>query len=286
MDNLSHGAGAPIYVQKLVAFTIAKRNGHRPYTDEEWMRSRYEDQGMTLRQIAREANCSLRTIARWLNIHGIATRDKLQALRLATRRGTESPHWKGGPKPCLGCGGAKSVSARHCVSCSYASRRGAGNSNWRGLADVMVLVRQWSSEYWRPRVFERDKYVCQHCGDSQGGNLNAHHLTPLSVLVRVKKRNFTGELNDEKGRLHFVKTLLADTNITTIKNGITLCNSCHREVHAQMHIPAPKKSHGRKLPLQKRSEVKYLYASKRYTQKELGQIFRVSQSHISRIVRS
>lgn len=58
---------------------------------------------------------------------------------------------------------------------------------------------------WRSSVFERDGYACQVCLDTIGGNLNAHHIN--------------GYHWDEGGR-------------TDINNGITLCDSCHKEFHS------------------------------------------------------
>lgn len=57
---------------------------------------------------------------------------------------------------------------------------------------------------WRIIVFERDNYTCKCCGDSVGGNLNAHHILNYSSY--------------EKLRLD-------------INNGITLCNLCHKRFH-------------------------------------------------------
>ena len=50
------------------------RETNDTYANREWMRSRYEDDGMSLRQIAGEAGCSLRTAARWMKEHAIPMR--------------------------------------------------------------------------------------------------------------------------------------------------------------------------------------------------------------------
>lgn len=59
---------------------------------------------------------------------------------------------------------------------------------------------------WREKVYARDRYTCQKCGDNEGGNLNAHHIEPHC-------RN---------------KDLAWDVN-----NGITLCAPCHRAFHSR-----------------------------------------------------
>ena len=56
---------------------------------------------------------------------------------------------------------------------------------------------------WRKEVFERDNFTCQMCG-KHGGTLNAHRIKPY-----VKYKDLR----------------------TEVKNGITLCLQCHRQVH-------------------------------------------------------
>lgn len=65
-----------------------------------------------------------------------------------------------------------------------------------------------SPEYqrWRTSVFDRDNFTCQNCGDSSGGNLNAHHILPYRDW-----REPQYSLNPS--------------------NGITLCKRCHRETY-------------------------------------------------------
>jgi hypothetical protein len=57
---------------------------------------------------------------------------------------------------------------------------------------------------WRTQVYLRDKFTCQCCGDSKGGNLNAHHLDSW---------DWCKDLRFE------------------ISNGMTLCDLCHDDFH-------------------------------------------------------
>lgn len=61
----------------------------------------------------------------------------------------------------------------------------------------------WEYIEWRKTVFERDNYTCQKC-KVRGGQLEGHHI--LSWANYPSKR--------------FI-----------INNGITLCKSCHKELH-------------------------------------------------------
>lgn len=68
-----------------------------------------------------------------------------------------------------------------------------------------------SAEYaeWRRRVYERDNYTCQHCGQV-GGELNAHHIKPFAKYEKL---------------------------MVTLSNGLTLCVECHREEHRRKDAP-------------------------------------------------
>ena len=57
---------------------------------------------------------------------------------------------------------------------------------------------------WRTKVYERDGYTCQVCGDSRGGNLVAHHYDSYT--------DFPEERYD-------------------VSNGVTLCDACHKRFH-------------------------------------------------------
>ena len=87
----------------------------------------------------------------------------------------------------------------------YTAKKGKYSANWKGgVSDENHRIRT-SKEYreWRAKVFQRDKFTCQICGQV-GGELNAHHIKHFS--------------KDKANRLN-------------VDNGITLCAECHRLVH-------------------------------------------------------
>lgn len=84
--------------------------------------------------------------------------------------------------------------------------RGSNHHSWKGgIKPINEKIRH-SNEYvlWRLVVFTRDNFTCQNCGDNRGGNLNAHHIKPFAAFPSLRFE---------------------------ISNGITLCETCHENVH-------------------------------------------------------
>ena len=80
--------------------------------------------------------------------------------------------------------------------------RGENSPNWKGgISSENLKIRQ-SIDYkqWRRRVYERDKYTCQICGQI-GGILNADHIKSFSKYPDLRLE---------------------------LTNGRTLCKDCHK----------------------------------------------------------
>ncbi len=76
------------------------------------------------------------------------------------------------------------------------------NTNFlRNLVDCVQKLRK-TKEYksWREKVFERDNYTCQFCGQ-KGGKLNADHIKPFAYFPELR---------------------------FDVDNGRTLCKECHK----------------------------------------------------------
>lgn len=86
--------------------------------------------------------------------------------------------------------------------------KGDKHHNWNGGSTNERALDMISREYknWRIAVFKRDKYTCKSCGDSKGGNLNAHHIKEWAKYPNLRHE---------------------------IDNGITLCECCHIKVHSK-----------------------------------------------------
>jgi 5-methylcytosine-specific restriction endonuclease McrA len=97
---------------------------------------------------------------------------------------------------------------------------GERNPNWKGgKTPLLVNIRNSPKCIeWRNAVFARDGFTCQKCGDSHGGNLNAHHSDLLSDMVA--RYSITN-----------LEEALACSMLWRLDNGITLCETCHDEHH-------------------------------------------------------
>lgn len=61
-------------------------------------------------------------------------------------------------------------------------RRGFINSDWTLCVDLETGVNRPPAELWaeiRERIFMRDNYVCQYCGQ-RGGRIECDHVIPVS----------------------------------------------------------------------------------------------------------
>jgi len=94
------------------------------------------------------------------------------------------------------------------------------NPNWKdGISLLEHSIRTNSkNKEWIQRVFERDNYTCQMCGDDRGHNLNAHHIKSFSSIL-------------QKYEITTLEEALECEELWNIDNGITLCEKCHIKIH-------------------------------------------------------
>jgi 5-methylcytosine-specific restriction endonuclease McrA len=127
--------------------------------------------------------------------------------------GSNHSSWKGGLPDCLECGqklsvyrGSNQYDTGFCQECY----RGERTKRWNPALDPELREhgRTLNPAYhqWRRSVFDRDDFTCRKCQDDKGGNLVAHHIY-----------NFTRY----------------PTMRTDRRNGVTLCEPCHKNFHKE-----------------------------------------------------
>lgn len=107
-----------------------------------------------------------------------------------------------------------------------AKTRGEAHYKWSGgVSKLSLSIRQMTESLkWQRSVVGRDQ-KCVRCGNTT--NLEAHHRTPLSVLMRelsIKSR--------DEARSHAAA-------LWDISNGETLCAACHYTEHGRTVPPLP-----------------------------------------------
>lgn len=155
------------------------------------------------------------------------------------QEGEGNHNWKGGKikRSCEMCGKEFNYNRsdlkrgeRRCCSLECAGKWRSKNivkeknPAWKGGITPIHLKLRSSSQYvdWRMKVFIRDGFTCQMCGDKHGGNIEAHHKKTFSVLIR--------EARDCMPLLDPYSACILYTPMWDVSNGQTLCEDCHKEV--------------------------------------------------------
>ena len=94
--------------------------------------------------------------------------------------------------------------SRDCAAKDYKNHYSGDKApNWKGGKQRDRHNGDYRYSDWRLKVYERDEFTCQNCGQV-GGKLNAHHLFRWSIYEALRYE---------------------------LLNGVTLCEQCHKWKH-------------------------------------------------------
>lgn len=128
--------------------------------------------------------------------------------------GEDNGCWNGGKNTyiCQWCGGefkayagtVHNYCSKTCTAkANFTGLTGEKSSNWKGgITPINELIRK-SPQYreWRDKVFMKDNYTCQQCGN-RGCYFEAHHMKAFAQYPELR---------------------------FDVDNGITLCVPCHNQ---------------------------------------------------------
>ena len=94
---------------------------------------------------------------------------------------------------------------------------GEKHPQWKGGISGLRARVYSTIEYkkWRAQIYKRDNWTCQTCNNKGNGNLEAHHIYSLVLLLKENKINNLEEV-------------IKCEKLWNINNGITLCKGCHK----------------------------------------------------------
>lgn len=152
------------------------------------------------RQIAKKLNCSITPIIRLLKKYKIKIRTASEAIKGISKCKGKDNYFYG----------------KHLF--------GSSNGNWKNGISILNNCIRTNDFYkkWRNKVFKRDNYTCQECGQI-GGDLEAHHK---KAFIKILKEN----------KINTIKKALKCKKLWNVNNGITFCIKCHSKIDKYRRI--------------------------------------------------
>jgi thymidylate synthase (FAD) len=154
----------------------------------------WKNNGLTIKEMAKIANCSYHTIRKWLKKHSLQFDKTLTQFKKnhtpwnKNKNGYFLKFTEDGYK-------RKKESAKK-------QPKGHLSKAWRGgTTNERAKIGQWTRSVSK-EIYEKYKYTCQKCGN--GGDLNAHHIIPVSTDI-----NYAYDIN----------------------NLVCICKKCHYDIH-------------------------------------------------------
>jgi len=179
---------------------IKKRNNS---LTKDFLFKNYVEEHLSLKTISKMMGCDDTTIATYLrkfkiNIRksgvqkGFVQSKKQIEKRRRTLTGEQCYLWKGGISP---------------------------------LHDLISTLPQ--SVVWRKKVFSRDNYTCQDCGQ-WGKKLNAHHIKAFSILFNEFLQYYS-QFSPIEDKETLVRLATTWEPFWDLVNGKTVCCDCHKK---------------------------------------------------------
>lgn len=200
---------------------------------KEQLEELYLNQEFSCDKIAELFSCDKSVVLYWLRKNNIMVRPlKLFIIGHKTNVGSKKSLETRNKISVSHLGKIHTIETKQKISITKKQKKchvGNRNGRWIDGRNTLRHAIRHLDEYrnWIKEVFNRDKYKCQYCGNSESGNLQAHHLIPFKTLLSLfLKRN--NKLDIKKDHFKLLELAKIDKQIFDVDNGITLCKECHQ----------------------------------------------------------
>jgi transposase len=168
-----------IKTRTLTEAKLSKR-GVEKYKNKEWLQQKYITEHLSTYDISKISSISAGTVIKWLRAFQIPVRTFSESRR-GLLAGKKHPQWDG------------------------------------GKTRLQEQIRKcYKYKEWRIAIYLRDNRTCQMCNKSGKICLNADHIVPFSILLKIHK-------------IDSVKKAIGCQELWAISNGRTLCRQCHKQ---------------------------------------------------------
>jgi len=115
------------------------------------------------------------------------------------------------------------------IKCRGIGYRGNKNNFWKGgIYPLVMRIRDLQEmTQWRVSIFQRDKRICQNCGQNKMV-IEAHHIKPLSILLQEFLSQYS-QFSPIEDKETLVRLAITYEPFWDISNGETLCEKCHNK---------------------------------------------------------
>ena len=200
----------------------------KPYTDGEWLETKYIKEGYSTSKLAEICECTRSTIRFWLKRYDIKTRPRGGVTEYEIEedwlKSKYTDEKMTSPEIAEEIGCHENTVRHRLRSLNIPIRKNAGEHHhrWKGGVTPLHEKIRKSDKYleWRDKVFQRDNYTCQWC--KAKGDVEADHIFPFSYIL-------------EDNKIETLQKAKQCTALWDIENGRTLCEDCHKATPTYGH---------------------------------------------------
>ncbi|MEM4992599.1 hypothetical protein WKH56_08660 [Priestia sp. SB1] len=267
-DNLSVRAVAKlakcshsIILRRLHLFQIEIKNSkgsNIPHVTKEFLVEHYIKQDLTIKGVAKAANCSTDAIVRYLLKFGIEkeettdfkefpnvneefliehyTNQRLSIRDIAdiaecssTLIGKRLKHYEIETRTSMQDYTLEERKEKY-------GRRGEQHGLWKGgVAPIRNAIRNRLAAVSEKRM-RLDNYTCQNCG-VRAGTKHVHHKRAFAEIIEeIRSEHPELNIQIEEDKEKFIEICVADSRLNDIENLITLCEQCHLNLHTNSPV--------------------------------------------------